>query len=150
MSPLLGHSIKCKFSAYTINEAQKKQFFSGTGACAGPVFLYLQHYQTAPHPGILTSDEALLLLFVFSCRHGRLVDPWQDFQEVLAYLFGIIPICLADEVQAIRCQDSALISLPAKPQVFIILSLRARWHHWPPLLPLSLPRPPLRFPHSLA
>ena len=47
---------------------------------------------------------------------------------MLSYLFRIVSVCFADEVQADRGQDLALVPLLAQPHVLVILFLRYRWH----------------------
>ena len=69
---------------------------------------------------------------------------------MLSYLFRIVSIRLANEVQAVRGQDLALVPLLAQPHVFVILSLRYSRHRCHPLLSLSLPRPALRFQYPIA
>ena len=43
---------------------------------------------------------------------------------MLSYLFRIVSVRFADEVQAVRSQDLALVPLLAQPHVLVILFLR--------------------------
>ena len=61
----------------------------------------------------------------------RLTSLSRSLQTILRIILDST-VRFADEVQAIRGQDLALVSLLAQPQVLVILFLRYCWHTYSP------------------